>query len=84
MVTITTKEITDIYGINKVLYKSGRKTLAEISKPNELNGFHFRTSIHITKYGGICGNWETLEKAKEVLKNYFSGLYFGNVEIIYN
>lgn len=81
MVTIKTKEITDIYGIEKVLYKSGRRTLAEISKPNEYNGMNYRTLIHVTCYGGICGDWATMEKAKEVLKNYFDGLYFGNVVI---
>lgn len=81
MITIKTKETVDRFGFEKVLYKSGRKTLAEITKPNEFNGMKYRTSINITRYGGICGDWATMEKAKEVLRDYFDGLYFDNVVI---
>lgn len=80
-ITIKTQEVTDRYGIEKILYKSGRKTLAEITKPNEFNGMKYRTSINITRYGGVGGDWSTMEKAKEVLKDYFNGLYFENVVI---
>ena len=81
MTTIKTKETVDRFGFEKVLYKLGRKTLAEITKPNEFNGMKYRTSINITRYGGICGDWATMEKAREVLKDYFEGVYFGNVVI---
>lgn len=81
MITIKTKQITDIYGFNKILYKEGRRTLAEITMPNEYNNMKYRTNIHVTKYGGVGGDWECLEDAKNALIKYFNGFYFGNVTI---
>ena len=81
MVTIKTKEITDIYGIEKILYKDGRKTLAEISRPNAYNNMKYRTFIHVTKYGGVGGDFDSLEDAQDAMRRYFTGFYFGNVVI---
>ena len=81
MTIIKTKTVTDIYGITKELYKEGRKTLAEISFPNEYNCHKYRTYIHLSRYGGCGGDFGSLEDARATMRKYFHGVYFGNVII---
>lgn len=81
MAIIKTKQVTDVYGLAKILYKEGRKTLAEIGLPNKYNGYKYRTHIHITKCGGVGGSFNTLEDAQNVMCKYFEGVFFGNVII---
>lgn len=73
---VTVKEITDKYGFKKLVYKYGRKKLAEITYPNE-----YHPNIYRADYTGcnICFDNRDFEHLKNNVENTLNGIYFGNV-----
>lgn len=68
-VPVTTKQWGD-FNLRHYNFKSGRKLLAQITRPNPFNGYKWRANLACHKGQAISGDYDTFEDAKQVVIKY--------------